>query len=296
MSKHRDPNMPKYSVRRGRDGEIYGGVIIDPPRRMRPVGRPSQVDDKDAISQDLSADSSDKALALSIVTTDETNDEETRREGQCGMFLEDGVIVPITTKDSFPASSADNTKDDSLVLVASIRIPMLSHQHARDFDAPPKSVRAQFSRSAESSTMIIKGKPVKNHHLLEPQRLFERVTRDDFEIQVGQKIGMVIYSEVGATPSNAHAKSLSQEQITAIFGPPCVVTVYTGNITKVNMSERFIEHDINTYESCSGGIIFLLDKNQPASILSEDHGKAIAVHSEFLSDENVDGGNVAVLL
>jgi hypothetical protein len=55
------------------------------------------------------------------------------------------------------------------------------------------------------------------------------------------------------------------------------VAIYTGEITYVGMYH--IEHNINTYDGCSGAIIFLLDTDdQLATVNQEDRGKAIAVH------------------
>lgn len=63
--------------------------------------------------------------------------------------------------------------------------------------------------------------------------------------------------------------------------------VYGGRITFVG--ENHIEYDINTFEGCSGAIVFLLDENQHESVAPEDYGKAIALHTgthPLLSDRN----------
>jgi V8-like Glu-specific endopeptidase len=47
-------------------------------------------------------------------------------------------------------------------------------------------------------------------------------------------------------------------------------------------------HSINTYEGCSGAVVFLLDKDQPAeSVQEEDFGKAIGVHAAGYSPHNL---------
>ena len=57
--------------------------------------------------------------------------------------------------------------------------------------------------------------------------------------------------------------------------------IQTGVVTAVYGSNREVfGHSINTYEGCSGAIIFLLDKDQPPeSVESHDYGKAIGVHA-----------------
>jgi hypothetical protein len=40
-----------------------------------------------------------------------------------------------------------------------------------------------------------------------------------------------------------------------------------------------MEHDIHTFTGCAGAIVFLLDKDKPASVKRVDHGNAIAVHA-----------------
>jgi len=72
-----------------------------------------------------------------------------------------------------------------------------------------------------------------------------------------------------------------------IYGLPNEVNLYTGKIAHVG--EQHIEYDVNTFTGCSGAIVFLLDKDQPSSVQSCDHGKAIAVHAgshPFLPNRN----------
>jgi hypothetical protein len=89
--------------------------------------------------------------------------------------------------------------------------------------------------------------------------------------EVGQKVGIAVYSEIVATSNTSLAP------LRRIFGDPRRTTVYTGEITHVG--ETQIEYDINSYQGCSGSIVFLFDKNQPNSVKNNDAGCAIAVHS-----------------
>ena len=70
---------------------------------------------------------------------------------------------------------------------------------------------------------------------------------------------------------------ISTEDIERIFGKPGKVNIYTGEITYVGL--HHIEYDINTFTSCSGACVFLLDKNQPDSVDPADWGKVVAIHS-----------------
>jgi len=95
-------------------------------------------------------------------------------------------------------------------------------------------------------------------------------------------------------------KNISNEQLDEIYGKPNEVNIYTGEITHVG--EKHIEYDINSFTSCSGAIVFLLDKDQPESVDPRlDHGKAVAIHAgahPFMNARNLGfklRGNVACL-
>jgi hypothetical protein len=116
---------------------------------------------------------------------------------------------------------------------------------------------------------------------------FEMV-RADFECQVGQRIGMVIYNRYAVTPENRGIANSSfvqeennqytTEELAEIFGPSEAIVIHEGIITFVG--EHHIEYNINTHRGCSGATVFLLDdENQPASVQAEDCGKAIAGHA-----------------
>lgn len=110
---------------------------------------------------------------------------------------------------------------------------------------------------------------------------FQKVTRDDFEFRVGQKIGMVVYRDFEVTPEDAGMpkNSITVDELRLIFGREGCVNIYTGQITNVTPDKESFEHNINTFRGCSGAVIFLLDEDQEGvGIIDNDHGKAIAVH------------------
>jgi len=110
---------------------------------------------------------------------------------------------------------------------------------------------------------------------------FPKVTRDGYEIQVGQKIGIAVYRnfEIEAADAGLPENSITAEELRQIFGLVGRVNVYTGQITKVSPGGEAFEHSINTFRGCSGAVIFLLDQGQEEhGVMESDYGKAIAVH------------------
>jgi len=122
---------------------------------------------------------------------------------------------------------------------------------------------------------------------------FELV-RDTFRLEKGQKIAVAILFNAASKPNQRtvagageNSKKISEQKLVDVYGLPNVVNIYTGKITHVG--EQHIEYDVNAFTGCSGAIVFLLDKDQPPSVQSCDHGKAIAVHvgsHPFLPNRN----------
>jgi hypothetical protein len=112
---------------------------------------------------------------------------------------------------------------------------------------------------------------------------FESVGQD-FQYTEGLKIAMVIYTVNDPTTTNVEVLrhdegELTQEKLHTIFGYADSFNIYTGSVTEVKDSH--ILHDINTYQSFSGAVIFLLDQDQPPAVNEGDYGKAIAIHAGF---------------
>lgn len=104
---------------------------------------------------------------------------------------------------------------------------------------------------------------------------------DGYEFQSGQKIGIAVYRsfEIEANDAGLTQNSITTEELRQIFGSEGRVNIYTGQITNVSPGKEAFEHSINTFQGCSGAVIFLLDQNQQGHGVSEsDYGKAIAVH------------------
>ena len=121
---------------------------------------------------------------------------------------------------------------------------------------------------------------------------FQKVVRDGFEFQVGQKIGMAVYRNFEVTPEDAgmSPNSVTADELREIFGREGRVNIYTGQIMNVSPDNTAFEHNINSFRGCSGAVIFLLDVDQEGcGVVDNDYGKAIAVHvgGDRLSDGTI---------
>lgn len=121
---------------------------------------------------------------------------------------------------------------------------------------------------------------------------FPMVTRDGYELQVGQKIGIAVYRnfEINAADAGLPENSITAEELRQIFGLEGRVNIYTGEITNVSPGKEAFEHSINTFRGCSGAVIFLLDQGQEGcGVVESDYGKAIAVH---VGGEELSNGTI----
>lgn len=111
------------------------------------------------------------------------------------------------------------------------------------------------------------------------EQSFERV-HDEFVYKIGQKVGIGIYSDTGATKLTVGNPDITEKELNRIYGPSKKRHIYTGSITMVGT--HHIEYDINSFEGCSGAAVFLLGvETQPSDsgVTKADVGKVIAVHA-----------------
>jgi len=92
------------------------------------------------------------------------------------------------------------------------------------------------------------------------------MVRKDFKIGKGQRVGIAVCMppDEALCPSLRKAyPHLQEETLRGIFGraKDRKANIYAGEIQYVG--ERHIEYDLNSFEGCSGAIVFLLDKGQP---------------------------------
>lgn len=131
------------------------------------------------------------------------------------------------------------------------------------------------------------------NHFTRKELSFEKMERQDYRFQVGQKIGMAVYRDFVVTAEDAGMprNTLSSNYLRGIYGHENRVNIYTGQITHVSPNGKAFEHNINTFAGCSGAVVFLLDQDQDENgVISEDHGRAIAIH---VGGKNIAAGKIS---
>jgi hypothetical protein len=118
--------------------------------------------------------------------------------------------------------------------------------------------------------------------LTEASRLFEKIP-NDFKVCVGHKIGALVYCTFDITHDDA--KAPPDTDLVQVYGQKFQVCIYTGQVTEISANGQTFCHDINTFEGCSGAIIFLLDQNQPDDVAAEFHGMAVGINVGGLDKE-----------
>ena len=111
-----------------------------------------------------------------------------------------------------------------------------------------------------------------------------------FKLQVDHKIGMAIFRTYDVHHDDAEAPPSTN--LLSIFGPKRQACIYTGTVTEISANGKTFAHDINTFEGCSGAVVFLLDQDQPDGMDTALHGMAVGIHSGGLDNSN----NMAFLL
>eukprot|EP00978_Attheya_sp_CCMP212_P008691 scaffold20426_cov47-Attheya_sp.AAC.7 len=157
----------------------------------------------------------------------------------------------------------------------------------RPGDANDEDITWDYHDVTTSEKIVNVASPLTRKHLS-----FQKVVRDDYEFQVGQKVGMAVYRnfEVTAEDAGMSNNSITADELRQIFGREGRVNIYTGQITNVSPGKEAFEHNINTFRGCSGAVIFLLDVDQEGhGVIESDYGKAIAVH---VGGDRLAGGTI----
>ena len=103
-----------------------------------------------------------------------------------------------------------------------------------------------------------------------------------FRLQVGHNIGMTVYRTYEISHGDADAnKSID---LTMIYGSPGQACIYTGTVTEISANGKTFGHNINTFEGCSGALVFLLDRNQPNNVDETLHGLVVGIHTGGVDD------------
>jgi hypothetical protein len=255
------------------------------------------VDNGARVSEDFVVRVREKAFKLSIVFQDRTTQKHF--EGQVGficMVGEDGLedqpksCLPVTALHNItkPKDSPNAVFHHSTALLPNCTTGLSFPEAGTD----PDSLEAvdlypnnEMSIPWKHGIDIAWGDaPITSSSddpaALEIVRNSFQMVRDTFNLKKGQTVGIAVYSDTGATAKTVGDKILSQSELDKIYGPAGTTHIYTGTISFVG--EHHIEYDLNSFEGCSGAIVFLLNlEAQPADsgVLSTDVGKAIAVHA-----------------
>lgn len=127
-------------------------------------------------------------------------------------------------------------------------------------------------------------------------RLFEVAPADPatFVLRVGHGIAVVVYRTFDITNEDAGLRPSSNVDLEAVYGPKEMACIYTGKVTEISANGKTFCHDINTFEGCSGAVVFLLDQQPDDFEFSSNDvaGKAVGIHVGGLDAAN----NIAFLL
>jgi hypothetical protein len=292
--------IPECLVHRERGVVLHGGGSVDNP---------------DAISMELTGYVGLKAHCLLLHLREEGDVRKRRGYGQCGFIRKDKIQTsPGGTTDYsvMPVTAKHNLRCLYDGKCHAVQAEVLVDQiHSIDFgsndlDWIPSPTDAVLLRCDEKDRLRAAtwafGVDISIGNLIERptpgitnEHCSFELVRDNFYLEVGQKVGMAVLFSPQAKPTRKTVASVGFEEFVVsdmdlerIYGQPNTVNIYTGEITYVG--DEHIEFDINTFTGCSGAVIFLLDQGQPASVQSCDFGKAIAVHAgahPFLVNRNL---------
>jgi hypothetical protein len=106
-------------------------------------------------------------------------------------------------------------------------------------------------------------------------RLFEKVP-NTFRLRAGHRIGVLVYRTFDITHEDA--KAPLNTDLVQVYGQKVQACIYTGQVTEISANGRTFCHDINTFNGCSGAIIFQLDRNQSDDVVAEFHGRAVGIN------------------
>jgi hypothetical protein len=292
-------------------------ILCDPSRQVVPYAGAAagHTDNVHMLSEEMAGTVYWKALQYrievevqgkSVHDADEVNDFL----GQCGLLRGEQLVpspgfqgsggsrykvIPVTAKHNMHAGLGN-------ILLAKIFCPSL--------DSCKRAVFPETGLTALPSPLILKnaktedeaelpfgldftfGTPIVNpgHSFASKKTSFE-VVRHDFEIQNGQKIGICVYRSDDKIVNDVEKTEgkLSDAEVLKYYGPAKVPVILTGTVRGVyGDRDEVFSHSINTYEGCSGAVIFLLDKNQPPeSVVEGDYGKAIGIHAAGYAPNNL---------
>lgn len=266
--------------------------LTRPERRS--VGYPDVLflgtDNVDLMGPDLARSVLKKSFLLEIEAVELASDKVRVAYGQVGFFRGDDSDDPNTPKNSITALHNVVLEQEEYEFIAArtqvrgdfyiLRFPDCRKVSA---DVKPYPLRLSSESSPRNdkwrSGIDVTAGSVPS--VITAEQGFKQV-RGDFVLEKGQKIGIVVTmppQDVLHSSLRKEYPHLDLQKLDGIFGitDDRFANVYTGEITYVG--EKHIEYDANSFDGCSGAIVFLLDKNQPESVMEIDCGCAVAVHA-----------------
>jgi len=288
--------------------------LVHMERRVAPHGA-GRVDNPEAISAELTGYVRPKAHCLVVHFREEGDVLKRPGYGQVGFIrkakiqtspggTEDFSVVPVTAKHNLRCM--DDGKLHAVQAEALIGMSHTADFAFNDLDWIPSPIDSVPLRSDVKERVRTAnwtwGVDISKGNLV--ARLAEGITsehssfalvRENFHLEVGQKVGMAVLFTPQAKPTRQTVASfgvqevdISDMELERIYGQPNSVNIYTGEIMFIG--DDHIEYDINSFTGCSGATVFLLDQGQPPSVQNCDFGKAVAVHAgahPFLATRNL---------
>eukprot|EP00978_Attheya_sp_CCMP212_P035755 scaffold157508_cov60-Attheya_sp.AAC.7 len=257
------------------------------------------VDDKGSISEDLATAVVKKAFLLEVSFAKPQSILLRPGEGQVGFIRRSPIpsspggsphfaVVPITAKHNL-RSYLDDAAYGMEARSSELILPMAQGRAILNFNDLNWQYNSQSSVCLRENVAwsfgidISVGKPIESYtDGITSEHVSFQIVRPTFSFERGQRVGIAVYMKRKPTLLTASHSAedplpnVSDDDLVSVFGRPGNVNIYTGKITLAG--DRHIEYDINSFTGCSGAIVFLLDENQPGSVLEGDHGKAVAVH------------------
>jgi hypothetical protein len=257
------------------------------------------VDDKGSISEDLATAVVKKAFLLEVSFAKPQSILLRPGEGQVGFIRRSPIpssaggsphfaVVPITAKHNL-RSYLDDAAYGMEARSSELILPMAQGRAILNFNDLNWRYNSQSSVPLRENVAwsfgidISVGKPIESYtDGITSEHVSFQIVRPSFSFERGQRVGIAVYMKRKPTLLTASHSAedplpnVSDDDLVSVFGRPGNVNIYTGKITLAGY--RHIEYDINSFIGCSGAIVFLLDENQPGSVLEGDHGKAVAVH------------------
>lgn len=294
-------------------------------RRDRPSATVVQtfVNGTGAISPSLVTEVSSKACQIQVYFVDVHGDDAGSYYGQAGLLKGERLTpspsechankrrrtatVSFAEYASFkatPVTAKHNLESENCEIYQRTHIMMPAHGTGRTVVfvdggcAPGPDIEV---RSRTEDTAALKwtdddwsyGDVIEDGAFTKKPRLFE-VAPADFVLRMGHGIAIVVYRTFDITHEDAGLLSSSNVDLEAVYGPQQMACIYTGKVTEISTNGKTFCHDINTFEGCSGAVVFLLDK-QPDDFefsVEKVRGKAVGIHVGGLDAAN----NIAFLL